>query len=100
MLQLLRNGSISPIEMNGDNEVMAITNSLTAGSDVQLEECYNEIGDFYSERQKWSQAVQYYIHGRNHEKLAKCYYILEDYDSLSKLLDQLSENSELLPVML
>ena len=72
------------------------TNS--GGTDTQLEEAYNAIGEYNAERQKWDLAVKYFILGRNLEKQAECYYILEDYDSLCKVMDQLPENSELLTV--
>ena len=95
VLQILKNGNTSD-EAGGDSDMLI--NAMTTGSDNQLEEAYNEIGDYYLERQKWSQAVQYYVQGRNFGKLAECYYLLEDYESLSKILEQLSDNSELLPV--
>lgn len=95
MLQLLKNGSSDDPSVDGGD---LLINALTTGTDGQLEEAYNEIGDYYMERQKWSQAVQYYMQGRNYAKLAECYYILEDYDNLSKILEQLADNSELLPV--
>jgi WD repeat-containing protein 35 len=97
VLQLLKNGTSDDTGADGGD---LLINALTTGTDSQLEEAYNEIGDYYMERQKWSQAVQYYTQGRNYEKLAECYYILEDYDNLSKILEQLADNSELLPVSL
>ena len=79
-----------------EGDMLVSTNS--GGSDIQLEEAYNAIGEYHAERQKWDLAVKYFILGRNLEKQADCYYILEDYDSLSKVMDQLPENSELLAV--
>ena len=99
--QLLKSNSgikhmsdMDPDLLEGD--MLASTNS--GGSDIQLEEAYNAIGEYHAERQKWDLAVKYFILGRNLEKQADCYYILEDYDSLSKVMDQLPENSELLAV--
>lgn len=43
-------------------------------------------------------AVQYYLQGRNQERLAECYYMLEDYDGLEQLASALPENHKLLPV--
>lgn len=43
-------------------------------------------------------AVQYYLQGRNQERLAECYYMLEDYDGLERLASSLPENHKLLPV--
>lgn len=45
-------------------------------------------------------AVQYYLQGRNQERLAECYYMLEDYDGLERLANSLPENHKLLPVRL
>ncbi|KAG7267731.1 hypothetical protein CRUP_026079 [Coryphaenoides rupestris] len=42
-------------------------------------------------------AVQYYLRGRNQERLAECYYMLEDYDGLERLTASLPENHKLLP---
>lgn len=43
-------------------------------------------------------AVQYYLQGHNQERLAECYYMLEDYDGLERLTAALPENHKLLPV--
>lgn len=42
--------------------------------------------------------MQYYLQGRNQERLAECYYMLEDYDGLERLTAELPENHKLLPV--
>ncbi|XP_078503870.1 WD repeat-containing protein 35 [Lissotriton helveticus] len=78
VLQLLRTGS-------GDQD------------DTLLEQAYNAIGDYFADRQKWVNAVQYYVQGRNQERLAECYYMLEDYDGLENLANNLPENHKLLP---
>lgn len=74
---------------------------LTTGSgdcdDALLEQAYNAIGDYFADRQKWVNAVQYYLQGRNQERLAECYYMLEDYDGLERLTSSLPENHKLLP---
>ena len=75
--------------------VLALSNDAT---DAQLEETYSELGDYYAERQRWDIAVKYYTVGRNLDKQADCYYILEDYANLSKIIDQLPDNSEFLVV--
>ena len=43
-------------------------------------------------------AVTYYSQGRNQEKLAESYYMLEDYPVLEKLASFLPENHSLLMV--
>uniref|UniRef100_A0A4W5N0P7 WD repeat-containing protein 35 n=1 Tax=Hucho hucho TaxID=62062 RepID=A0A4W5N0P7_9TELE len=67
--------------------------------DALLEQAYNAIGDYFADRQKWYgvNAVQYYLQGRNQERLAECYYMLEDYDGLERLASSLPENHKLLP---
>ncbi|XP_034051333.1 WD repeat-containing protein 35 isoform X2 [Thalassophryne amazonica] len=65
--------------------------------DALMEQAYNAIGDYFADRQKWASAVQYYVQGHNQEKLAECYYMLEDYDNLERLTDSLPENHKLLP---
>lgn len=43
-------------------------------------------------------AVEYYHQGHNQERLAECYYMLEDYEGLERLTSLLPENHKLLPV--
>ncbi|PVD32416.1 hypothetical protein C0Q70_07850 [Pomacea canaliculata] len=64
--------------------------------DMDRREAWNAVGDYYADRQKWQQAVTYYIQGRNQERLAECYYMLEDYPGLEKLVNTLPENHKLL----
>uniref|UniRef100_A0A8C9R5G6 WD repeat-containing protein 35 n=1 Tax=Scleropages formosus TaxID=113540 RepID=A0A8C9R5G6_SCLFO len=78
VLQLLKSGS-------GDSD------------DALQEQAYNAIGDYFADRQKWLNAVQYYLQGRNQERLAECYYMLEDYEGLERLANSLPENHRLLP---
>lgn len=42
--------------------------------------------------------MTYYVQGRNQERLAECYYTLEDYGGLEKMVQALPENHKLLPV--
>ncbi|KAM7334874.1 hypothetical protein ACRRTK_005351 [Alexandromys fortis] len=65
--------------------------------DSLLEQAHNAIGDYFADRQKWLNAVQYYVKGRNQERLAECYYMLEDYEGLENLANSLPENHKLLP---
>ncbi|XP_021346413.1 WD repeat-containing protein 35-like isoform X1 [Mizuhopecten yessoensis] len=77
--------------------VVQLLKTGSGGDDVQLEEAWNAIGDYYADRQKWQQAVTYYVQGRNQERLAECYYMLEDYTGLEKMVQALPENQKLLP---
>ncbi|XP_068194364.1 WD repeat-containing protein 35 isoform X1 [Antennarius striatus] len=65
--------------------------------DALLQQAYNAVGDYFADRQKWVNAVQYYLQGRNQERLAECYYMLEDYEGLERLTAALPENHKLLP---
>ncbi|KAJ3140913.1 WD repeat-containing protein 35 [Physocladia obscura] len=76
--------------------VVQLIKSGGGGDDLMLENAWNSIGDYYYERQRWSQAVTYYLQGRNQERLIECYYIIEDYDNLEKIIYTLPENSPLL----
>ena len=68
------------------------------GDDQLLEQAWNAIGDYYADRQKWQNAVTYYVQGRNQARLAECYYMLEDYNGLEKMVNTLPENHALLTV--
>lgn len=109
VLQLLKlgigggggNASRTKLDPSAADELLSSELVSTAGgsaTDSQLEEAYNEIGEYYAERQKYDMAVKFFILGRNVEKQAECYYIMENYEQLVKLMDLLPENSELLEV--
>ena len=72
--------------------------NLLIGDDQLLEQAWNAIGDYYADRQKWQNAVTYYVQGRNQARLAECYYMLEDYIGLEKMINTLPENHALLAV--
>lgn len=98
VLQLLKTNPGAKKVTDTEQEILAAEMaSPQASTDVQLEEAFNEIGEYYSERQSWDMAVKYYTVGRNLGKQMECYYILEDYDNLVKVLEQLPDNSPLLP---
>ena len=42
--------------------------------------------------------MTYYQQGRNQERLAECYYMLEDYSGLEQLVRSLPDNHALLSV--
>ncbi|XP_069742568.1 WD repeat-containing protein 35 isoform X6 [Narcine bancroftii] len=57
---------------------------------------FEEAERMYLNMDRRMNAVQYYVQGRNQERLAECYYMLEDYDGLDKLANALPENNKLL----
>lgn len=78
-------------------KVLQLLKGGGGGTDKEVEEAWNYIGDYYAERHKWEEAVQYYEKSRNEDQLVRCYYILEDYDSLENMVDQLQSGDNLLP---
>ncbi|GFS41807.1 WD repeat-containing protein 35 [Trichonephila inaurata madagascariensis] len=63
----------------------------------EMEEAWNGVGDYYFDRQLWNEAVNYYEKAHNEVQIAECYYMLEDYAGLERLLNDLPENHKLLP---
>ena len=63
------------------------------GDDAAMAKTWNNIGEYYSNRQKWSKAVQYYTKAKNSEQLVRCFYALEDYQGLQTLLTVIPEGS-------
>ena len=78
-------------------KVLQLLKAGGGGTDREQEEAWNYIGDQYAEQHKWEEAVQYYAKARNEERLVRCHYILEDYDSLETLMDSLQPGDKLLP---
>ncbi|XP_061599596.1 WD repeat-containing protein 35 [Cololabis saira] len=67
--------------------------------DALLKQASNAIGDYYADRQLWVSALHNYVQSCNQEKLAECYYMLEDYSGLERLMVELPENHPLLSDM-
>ncbi|KAF8790747.1 WD repeat-containing protein 35 [Argiope bruennichi] len=74
---------------------------LKKGGDLlevsEMEEAWNGVADYYFDRQMWNEAVNYYEKAHNEAQIAECYYMLEDYAGLERLLNDLPENHKLLP---
>uniref|UniRef100_A0A0P4W8W7 WD repeat-containing protein 35 n=1 Tax=Scylla olivacea TaxID=85551 RepID=A0A0P4W8W7_SCYOL len=79
--------------------VAQLLKSGSFGDDVQMEEALNNIGHYYADRHKWDDAVKQFEAAHNHEMLSRCYYQLEDFESLESLVRSLPENSSLLPTI-
>ena len=77
-------------------KVVQLLKSGGGGNDVEMEEAWNRIGDYYAENYNWEEAAQYYEKGRNTEMLIEAYYHIEDYDKLENLVDTLQPNDKLL----
>ena len=66
------------------------------GDDSQLSHAWTKIGQYYSDRHKWAKAAQYYAQAKNSEMLVECFYNLEDFVSLGRLMDTLPDGNPLL----
>ena len=76
--------------------VVQLIQSAGAGDDSLLQRAYDNIGFYYADRQKWAKALKYFTKSNNHKEVANCAYVLDDYTSLTALIDQIPEGSELL----
>ncbi|KPI86477.1 hypothetical protein ABL78_4461 [Leptomonas seymouri] len=66
------------------------------GDEALLFKAWENIGDHYAERQKWSKASQYYTQCRNYRKLARVFYIIEDFEMLTQLISMAEHDKELM----
>jgi len=64
-----------------------------SGDDALLQTAWNKIGDFFWEREKAIKAVQYYAQAKNVGMQVACFYALEDYMGLEKLVCTLPDGS-------
>ncbi|CAF4161448.1 unnamed protein product, partial [Rotaria sordida] len=76
--------------------VVQILQSGAIASDAMQNEAWNELGDFYYDRQQWATAAKYYEQSGNNSQLFQCYALTEDYVALEKLSQSLQENDPLL----
>ncbi|XP_049861684.1 WD repeat-containing protein 35 isoform X1 [Schistocerca gregaria] len=95
-----RDLAISLREKLGDwFRVVQLMKMGAGGSDVQMEQAWNSIGNYFADRQNWEGAREYYEKGRNQERLVHCYYMLEDYAALESCVANLPDKHSLLPVI-
>ena len=55
------------------------------GNDKLVKEAYDRIGESFADRFKWEKAAQYFVRSRNIDRLAECYYRLENFKALADL---------------
>ncbi|CAG0879889.1 unnamed protein product [Darwinula stevensoni] len=77
--------------------VVQLLKAGTLGTDSQMVDAWNNLGDYFYDRQKWKEAAGYYEQAANQARLMKCYYMLEDYAGLDRILDAVPDDHELLP---
>lgn len=66
------------------------------GNDKLIKDAWDRIGQYFTDRFKWRKAVQYFQLSRNTEKLAECYYRLENFTELAKLQMEIADGTPLL----
>jgi len=66
------------------------------GGDDALLTAWDCIGDYYAERLRPAKAAQNYAQSKNARGLMQCYYALEDYVGMEKLIHALPDSSPLL----
>ncbi|EDV23603.1 uncharacterized protein TRIADDRAFT_50569 [Trichoplax adhaerens] len=66
------------------------------GDDNLVRQSHNAIGDYYADRHRWRDAIRQYVVGHNQNRLAECYYMLEDFEGLDNLMNSVPENHPLL----
>ena len=63
---------------------LSLTDKHGASSDKMLKQAYENIGDYYFDRQLWSQALQYFVLANVVAKQIPCLYALEDFAHLAR----------------
>ena len=66
------------------------------GNDKLVKDAWDRIGLYFTDRFKWRKAVQYFLLSRNTEKLAECFYRLENFTELAKLQTEIADGTQLL----
>jgi len=69
--------------------VQLIQQYPSLANDTLLLHAYNEIGEYYYERQRYSKAMKFYRKANNLKKLSECAYLMDDYQQLTSILDEL-----------
>jgi WD repeat-containing protein 35 len=70
--------------------------TLSEDQDQLLITALNHLGDYYSDRQDWRKAQEYYEKSKNSRALVRCAYRLDDYQALTALIEQIPERDEAL----
>mmetsp|Transcript_14038 Transcript_14038/g.22384 ORF Transcript_14038/g.22384 Transcript_14038/m.22384 type:complete len:1210 (-) Transcript_14038:255-3884(-) len=80
VVQLVNHGSVNEMTKAWDNDAM-------------ITKAWNNIGDYYADRQKWDKAKRYFMRAKNFEKVAECAYVVDDYKTLKELLSVVPEGT-------
>jgi len=67
-----------------------------SGYDEILGKMTNQLGNFYAERLEWDKAAEFYLTSKNYKGLIEAFTMLEDYDSLAQIIEEIPDNDPLL----
>lgn len=67
-----------------------------SGYDEILGKMTNQLGSFYAERLEWDKAAEFFLTAKNYKGLIEAFTMLEDYDSLAQIIEEIPENDPLL----
>lgn len=67
-----------------------------SGYDETLNKMTNQLGNYYAERLEWDRAAEFYATGKNYKGMMECFTMMEDYDSMAQLADEVPDNDALL----
>lgn len=76
--------------------VIQIMKNGVSAPDLILESAYNSAADYFAQFNNWSAAVEYYELAKNRPQLVECYYHLEDYEGIARIIQESSEGDPLL----
>eukprot|EP00457_Paulinella_chromatophora_P000783 gb/GEZN01000783.1/.p1 GENE.gb/GEZN01000783.1/~~gb/GEZN01000783.1/.p1 ORF type:complete len:1200 (+),score=159.05 gb/GEZN01000783.1/:95-3694(+) len=81
---------------NTRNKMESAAQGLSLSNDELLRTTWENLGDWYADRQRWSQAYEFYSKAGNVKALVEASYRLDRFDTLESLIDQVPEGDELL----
>jgi WD repeat-containing protein 35 len=84
--------------LNDYNRVVQLLQT-GGGNDKLIREAWDQIGFHYADRMKWKKACQYFQLSHNVVQLIECYYRLEQFSDLIKIMEDLPDESSLLYVL-
>jgi len=63
------------------------------GDDKLMMDAMTRLGESHAERYAWDKAAQYFSQAKQYEKMAECYYRVEDFRALHKMVQAVPQGS-------
>jgi WD repeat-containing protein 35 len=67
-------------------KVLSLIQTGGAGDDKQLQDALTKIGEQYADNLQWGKAARYFSQAKQLPQMATCYYHLQDFESLRKMV--------------